>query len=426
MLVRFCLYGFFKNQQYFDPFLILVFLSKGLTFFEIGLLVATREITVNLLEVPSGAFADVVGRRRSMIASFVAYILSFVVLGLAQDVFLLVPGMLLFGVGDAFRTGTHKAMIFSWLRSQGREDERTRIYGLTRSWSKLGSAISTVLAAGLVVWTNSYELLFFFAIVPYLAGLVNFLGYPKFLDGNSDPSGNRLGVWAHLGQTLRQVVGRRQLRRLVAESMGFEGVFKAAKDYLQPLLQAVVLSGLARSLAVGELGERQQTALLIGPVYFGLYLLSAGASRHAHRIGKLLGGEERAARCLWAGSALLFCGLVPALWFDLRALAILGFVVLFMLQNAWRPVLISRFDAAGDERQAATLLSVENQAKSLATKLLAPLMGLGVDLARGAGLGGTDGFWPVAAIGAVVGLGFFLVRPAAQSGSDSEAHRPSS
>ena len=120
---------------------------------------------------------------------------------------------------------------------------------------------------------------------------------------------------------------------------------------------------------------------------------------------------------------------MPALWFDLRAVAIVGFVALFMLQNAWRPILISRFDSAGDERQAATLLSVENQAKSLATMLLAPLMGLGVDMARGAKLGGADGFWPVAAIGAIVGLGFFLIRSAgsdSQSGSDTEAHRRSS
>ena len=32
MLFRFCLYGFLKNQQYYEPFLILVFREKGLSF----------------------------------------------------------------------------------------------------------------------------------------------------------------------------------------------------------------------------------------------------------------------------------------------------------------------------------------------------------------------------------------------------------
>ena len=40
MIFRFSLYGLLKNQRYFEPFLILVFLEKGLTFFQIGLLVA--------------------------------------------------------------------------------------------------------------------------------------------------------------------------------------------------------------------------------------------------------------------------------------------------------------------------------------------------------------------------------------------------
>jgi len=48
MIFRFSLYGFLKNQRYFEAFLILVFLDKGLDFFRIGLLVAARELTVNV------------------------------------------------------------------------------------------------------------------------------------------------------------------------------------------------------------------------------------------------------------------------------------------------------------------------------------------------------------------------------------------
>ena len=76
MLYRFCLYGFLKNQQYYDPFLVLAFLQKGLSFGAIGVLIGFRAVCVNLLEIPAGAMADILGRRRSMIASFLAYIAS--------------------------------------------------------------------------------------------------------------------------------------------------------------------------------------------------------------------------------------------------------------------------------------------------------------------------------------------------------------
>ncbi len=54
MLRRFCLYGFLKNQQYYEPFLWLALLAKGLSLTEVGLLMGFRAICVNVLEVPTG------------------------------------------------------------------------------------------------------------------------------------------------------------------------------------------------------------------------------------------------------------------------------------------------------------------------------------------------------------------------------------
>jgi len=120
MIGRFSLYGFLKNQQYYEPFLLLAFLEKGLSFFEIGILISFREICVNLIEVPSGVLADLYGRRRSMMLAFSAYIISFIIFG-ASDVFWqLFAAMFFFAIGEAFRSGTHKAMIFTFLRMEGR------------------------------------------------------------------------------------------------------------------------------------------------------------------------------------------------------------------------------------------------------------------------------------------------------------------
>ena len=64
LLFRFSLYGFLKNQRYFEPFIILFFLDQGLSFTLIGVLVAIREFSTNLMEIPSGALADLYGRRQ--------------------------------------------------------------------------------------------------------------------------------------------------------------------------------------------------------------------------------------------------------------------------------------------------------------------------------------------------------------------------
>ncbi len=409
MIFRFSLYGLLKNQRYFEPFLILVFLEKGLTFFQIGLLVAFREVAINLFEIPSGAVADLWGRRRAMIVSFCAYIGSFVVFALAGDLSLLFVAMLLFAIGEAFRSGTHKAMIFTWLRIQGRTDERTRVYGYTRSWSKYGSAASVILAAAIVYASESYLYVFYLSVIPYLVGVINFLGYPDELDGTVS-GGTSLGeMRRHLGASFRQVFSSRALRRLVAESVGFQGIYEIIKDYLQPVLRAAAIAAGGYWVATGNFSEIQQTALVVGPVYLVLYLIAGLASRKSHLIASKAGDEDRAARLLWGVNALLFVVLSVAAYHQLAIAMILAFVLLDTFQNLWRPVQLSRIDAHGKEEQGATLLSIESQAKRAAAVIVAPVLGLAVDTVTAHNLGGP--YWPVGVLGATVALGFFFSAP---------------
>ena len=402
MIRRFSLYGFLKNQRYFEPFIILFFLQSGLTFTQIGLLIAFRELVINLMEIPSGAIADLFGRRRSMILSFTSYIVSFAIFGVSGDYWQFFIAMFFFSIGEAFRTGTHKAMIFTWLRIENRLDEKTKVYGYTRSWSKIGSAVSTVLAVALVLGTNNYSYVFLFAIIPYIGGLVNFMYYPKELEGQPEAGVGIREVAVHLWECIRIAVVIRKLRRLIIESMSFEGVYKAVEDYLQPVVKNMAL---LIPLFVG-LGDTRRSAIMIGIVYFVLYLASAYASRNAHRLAGYAGGEDGGSRLLWKMMSIIYIALIPLLVFEYYYVAIVGFVALSILQNFWRPILVSRFDAYASETQGATVLSIESQAKSVSTMIIAPILGVAVDFVRGQDLGGE--FWPVAAIAAVIALVILL------------------
>lgn len=400
MIWRFSLYGFLKNQRYFEPFIILFFLQQGLSFTQIGFLIAFRELFINLMEIPSGGVADLFGRRRSMMLSFVCYIISFAIFGFSQEYWHMFPAMFFFAVGEAFRTGTHKAMIFTWLRIEGRLDEKTKVYGYTRSWSKIGSAVSTVLAVAIVLLANDYSWVFFFAIVPYIAGLVNFMFYPKELEGQPDPEAGVREVVAHLWECIRLAAVVRGLRRLIIESMSFEGVYKAVQDYLQPIVKNMAL---LIPLFVG-LSDTRRSAIMIGIVFVVLYLLSAYASRSSHRLASYAGGEERGSRLLWKVVSVLYLALIPLLVFEYYYAAIIGFIALSLIQNLWRPILISRFDAFASETQGATILSIESQAKSIATMIVAPVFGVAVDFIRSQGEGWGGEFWPIAVIAAVISL----------------------
>ncbi len=387
MLFRFSLYGFLKNQKYYEPFLILAFLEKGLSFFQIGILVGVREVCMNLFEIPSGAMADMYGRRRSMILSMLAYIVSFIIFANSTSFALLCLAMFFFAIGEAFRTGTHKAMIFEWLRGQGRMHEKTKVYGYTRSWSKTGSAVSVLISAALVFYSGRYSHVFWFSIPPYLLNIVNFLGYPAYLDGNPSQDFSLKHTALSLWSTLQESVRSPALRRLFLETMGFEGSYKVSKDYLQPIVKQAALN-LPFFL---WLSAEKRSAVLIGCVYLLISVLSIIASRNAYRLPQKLGGENEAALGIWKIGLVLFLLITPALGFQIKVVAILLFIILEMLQNFWRPVQITRFDMYSDTRKSATILSIDSQAKSLFTMIAAPLLGFTVD---------HYGFWTIGLLGA--------------------------
>jgi len=399
MIFRFSLYGFLKNQQYYEPFFILFCMEKGLNFAMIGILIAFREICICILEIPTGAIADVVGRRRSMVFAFATYIISFIIFSFSRPVWALFAAMFFFAVGEAFRTGTHKAIIFDWLSHENRADEKTEIYGLTRSWSKMGSAASLPIAAAVVIFTGNYANAFLFSTIPYMMNIVNFCNYPEYLDG---PKANHLSgsslrkILKTLILSVKQAVSHTKLRNLLLESMAYEGIFRTTKDYIQPILQAFALS----IAFLPSLGKDKRTAIIIGIVYIILNLLSSLASRNSGKLAKSTGGEENAARKLWIINLLTFLILGMAIWQNVNLIIIAAFLLIAVLQNFWRPILVSRCANLTKPSETATILSIESQAKSIFTAIMAPIIGWSIDY-----IGSIDSqlqFIPIAILGVLI------------------------
>ena len=303
------------------------------------------------------------------------YVISYLVLGLANNNLLLMAGMVFYGTADAFRDGTHKALIYAWLRQQGRENERTQVYGYTRSWSKMGSALSSLIAAALVWFTGSFASVFLLSVIPAALNLLNLATYPASLDAAIPKGGGLRQTWKTLLDSLREVIGKATIRRLVADSVAVEGSYTVVKDYLQVVVQAFAV---AMPLHLAMSGE-QRTAVLGGLAYALLHLLSSAASRRAHQFEQVCGGTEEAVRRIQQLSTAAMALLAVALFGGLGWLAVAVFITLGLLQNLWRPIHIGRFDRDGDERRAATLLSIESQSSSLAAALWAPLIGWLID-----------------------------------------------
>jgi MFS family permease len=371
---KFCLYGFLKNQRFFEPFVMLYFLELGMSYPQIGTLYAIREITRNIFEIPSGMLADAFGRRGTMMASFGFYLISFVLYYFAGGYLTLAVACVFFGAADAFRTGTHKAMIFQYLKIHGWEDQKVHYYGHTRSWSQMGSALSSLIAAAIVFRSGNYSSVFLFSLVPYVLDFMLMASYPKVLEGEAL---NRPKEKIHLVFKrifLEFVFSFRNIKVLkaITNMSAFSGYYQAVKDYLQPVIQAFALS-VPVMLA---LDNRRKVAVMIGIIYFLLYFATSFASRNS---GKVADKFKNLAKPV---NLTLLIGLLAGIFIgifyklDWIVLSVLMLCFIYILENLRRPMAISYVTEQLNQNILASVLSAESQANTVFAAIIAILFGL--------------------------------------------------
>ncbi|MBA7514567.1 hypothetical protein ES705_06598 [subsurface metagenome] len=374
---KFCSYGFLKNLRFFDPFIILFFLEMGFSFLQIGTLFAIREIATNILEIPTGVVADSYGRRKSMVMSFLSYILSFLIFFFFPSFFYYTLAMLMFALGEAFRTGTHKAMILEYLQVNNMQESKIEYYGHTRACSQLGSALSALIAAGIVFYAGSYRIVFLASVIPYIANLFLILTYPKELDGSieREKTGNTLkDSMVQIVNTLRifaAIFKNPSFLKILINSSSFDSVFKTVKDYIQPILQSLALSLPVLLL----LADNRRVALITGIVYSLLYLLTSFASGRAGLVRRIIPSLPRAINLTFILGALFIIATGVLLFSGFTVISVVLFILFYMLHNLRRPLSIGYISELISNRVMATGLSGESQLKTILVALLAPVMG---------------------------------------------------
>ncbi len=400
---KFCAYGFFKNLKFFEPFLILFLLEKGLSFWQIGTIYSVREITKNLFEIPSGVIADALGRRKTLVMSFLVYSGSFVVFYYSNSYHVILAAMVLFAFGDAFRTGTNKAMIFDYISGKGWTDQKVHYYGHTRSWSQRGSAISSLIAAAIVIVFQNYTVVFLTSIIPYLINVVIVLSYPKYLEGKSREANSKkiIKIFQETFTNTFVVFKNPKYWKAINLHSIHSGYHKAVKEYIQPI---IVIAILGLPYLTNWTSERRE-AIFIGVIYFFIYLLTANASKFS---GKFIDKIKSPNKALFSTLLLgLSAGLIAGIgvYFGFAWIGIIMFSIIYLIENLRKPIGVAAVANQSDQRVMATVLSINSQAESFFAAIIAPLLGLAIDQI---GLG--EGLMIISAGMIALVLGIWLIR----------------
>lgn len=149
----FVLFRIFFNCRFYYPVFTILFLDFGLTLKEFAALNALWAVTIVLLEVPSGALADQIGRRRLVIISAVLMVLEMACLlfmprgGGALTFWVFALNRVLSGAAEACASGADEALTYDSLPVEGREMAWQKIQARLLRWSPAGFIVATVVGA---------------------------------------------------------------------------------------------------------------------------------------------------------------------------------------------------------------------------------------------------------------------------------------
>ncbi len=150
---RFIAFRAFFNARFYYPVFTILFLDYGLTLEQFALLNTLWALTIVLAEVPSGALADLIGRKRLLVITSLLMIgemllLSIVPLGSHTLVFAaFLVNRILSGLAEALASGADEALAYDTLVMHGDPEDWPRVLDIQMRVQNVAYIITMTLGA---------------------------------------------------------------------------------------------------------------------------------------------------------------------------------------------------------------------------------------------------------------------------------------
>lgn len=154
------LYRFISSMDITAAIWVLYLSHKGLNLIEIGLLESIFHGTSLVFEVPTGAIADLMGRKKTLILGRICSTLSALLMIISNSFWGFAFSFVISALSYNLNSGSEEALVYDSLKALNREEEYTRINGTMNFLIEISQALAVFLGGMLseISFTLSYSL----------------------------------------------------------------------------------------------------------------------------------------------------------------------------------------------------------------------------------------------------------------------------
>jgi len=244
--------------------------GKGMSLTQLGLLETVFHITSFLMEVPTGAIADIFGRKASRILGRAMSLLSVVILLAANDFLWFAVSFIFTALSYNLESGAGDALIYDSLKEIGEEDQYMKISGKKEVFFQVAGIVSFLVGGYMA--TKSYSIAFAITIVVGAAVLLQAFSFKEPTIGRRRDCGKKDNVFMdQLKESMRVVKGNPRIVSLIVFTEIILTFCTCIFFYLQNFLKADGYNEAA-----------------IGVICAATYVASALVAPQVHKIEKVM------------------------------------------------------------------------------------------------------------------------------------------
>lgn len=337
-----------------DAIWVLYLTYKGLPLWQIGVLEGVFHITGFVSEVPTGAIADLMGRKKVIICSRICTLLSCTIMLFADNMWQFAIGFIFSAWGYNLLSGSEEALLYDSFISLNKEDD----------YYKVNSKMEVIIeiAQGLAIFAGGMlaEISFAYCYIAAIVIAVISLGSAMLFQEpeiRSDCKDERVSIKEHFHISVQIMKENRKVREII-------------------LFYAIVFTFYT---SIYFYGQKYFLELGLNKVHISVIMLIVGvfSCMGAIMSEKIFETFKHKTKYI---ATLVIAGSISFMWFNQIILSVICFIIMGFANSLLYPLQSVTLNRLIPSEQRATIISVSSMMFSMFMILLFPIIGFLADL----------------------------------------------
>jgi len=339
--------GFLRGLVFFLPIFALYIQQELFTVLNVTLILSVGSFTALIFEIPSGAFADLFGRKRTLVIASILLIVALAFLSVGGRMMFFILYAIINGIAESLFSGTDTALLYDTLKNLGRKNTFKKVIAIVNMMWPAGATIGAII--GGVLAATSLQLPVALTLVPFtLAFLLTI-----FLVEPSYEKETHKNMFLQMQNAFKTIISNKQILLLSLTGFLLYSFGEVAHN-LNPIFFQ------AKSIPVA----------IYGIIFAASFGLSSLGSISSHYLSDRFGDKKTLlVSAIIPPFLLFFATIVTGIWS-----AILIVIGSFFWGIDW-PIISHLLNQETMSKQRATVISFGNLMKRLGFAIFAPFFG---------------------------------------------------